>query len=68
MAREFKGILLNILAILRCTAGREMLATNRPFKQDHQQDDWILLIETLLQWEAYLNEPKMLRRHVNRLS
>ena len=29
--------------------------------------DWILLVETLLTWELYLNEPQMERKHVIRL-
>ena len=37
------------------------------FQADSTKDDWILLIEVLLEWEAYLNSERMLTRHVKRL-
>ena len=30
-------------------------------------DDWILLVELMLEWESYLNEPLMYVKHVKRL-
>ena len=34
---------------------------------DVQVDDWILLVETLLQWETYLNQDELLVSDVHRL-
>jgi hypothetical protein len=31
-------------------------------------DDWVLLLELMLEWESYLNEPKMYTKHVKRLA
>jgi len=66
MAKEFRGILLVMAAILRCRKGRDLLRNNQSF-QDDDQKDWVLLVETLLQWEAFLNEPEMSVQHIRRL-
>jgi len=63
MAKEFRGILLVMAAILRCKKGRDLLA-NSEFFSPTFLNDWTLLVEVLLQWEAFLNEPEMLARHV----
>ena len=54
MAKEFAGVVLIMTTILRCKAGRDILksARKRGFKEDSQIKDWILLVETILQWEA----------------
>ncbi len=67
MGKEYRGVLLIMAALLRCTKGRELLGTKNKFKQDHKKDDWLLLVELMLEWEAYLCEPRMLRKHVKRL-
>jgi hypothetical protein len=67
MAKEYKGVILLIAAILRSTKGRELVGTKKKFREDHKKDDWLLLVELLLEWEAYLCEPRMLKRHVKRL-
>lgn len=67
MAKDFRGVLLNMAATLHSTKGRELLSEKKKFKKDHTKDDWSLLVETLLQWEAYLNEPTMLKKHLKRL-
>jgi len=67
MAKEFRGILLVILTIFRSTKGREALARRKHFKEAEALDDWILLVETMLQWEAYLNEKEMCKKHLQRL-
>jgi len=67
MAKDYRGVLLNMAAVLQSTKGRELLHTKRRFKQDESKDDWILLVEMLLEWEAYLNEPKMFKKDVKRL-
>ena len=69
MAKEYTGVLLIISALLRCTAGEVLLTSARKkgFRDDWQRRDWSLLIETLLQWEAYLNSSQMEKKHVKRL-
>ena len=69
MAKEFSGVMLVMAAILRSTAGREMLKGTRKknFRQDWLIRDWILLVETMLQWEAYLKQDRMEKKHVQRL-
>ena len=56
-----------ILAMVRSTKGRSILKTYRNFKKQSDLDDWILLLEMLLEWEAYLNEPRMQVYHLKRL-
>jgi hypothetical protein len=69
MAKEFTGVMLVIAAILRCQTGKDILkaARKKNFKEDWLIKDWILLVETLLQWEAYLNLPQMQKKDVQRL-
>jgi hypothetical protein len=69
MGKEFTGVLLVMAAILRCDSGQRMLksARKKNFRQPWQIKDWILLVETLLQWEAYLVLPQMQKKHVQRL-
>jgi len=63
MAKEFRGILLVMAAILRCKKGRDLLANSDLFAPTYLID-WSMLVELLLQWEAFLNEPEMAARHV----
>ncbi len=67
MATEYRGVLLIMLAILRSTSGREQMSKKKSFNTAEIIDDWILLVELLLQWEAYLNEKVMSKVHVARL-
>jgi hypothetical protein len=69
MAKEYTGVLLVMAAILRCKAGQDMLqgARKKNFRDSWQRRDWLLLVETLLQWEAYLNLDQMEKKHVVRL-
>lgn len=69
MAKDYRGVLLIILAIVRSTKGRDILKRNKNFKSKHDTalDDWILLVELMLEWESYLNEPLMYVKHVKRL-
>ena len=66
MAKEYPGILLCMAAVLVSKAGRARLARKDGFKQKNQASvqDWILLVETLLQWEAWLKQDKLQRKHV----
>lgn len=69
MGKEYRGVLLIMLALLRTTGSRETLKSTykKRFSEDHYLDDWILLVELLLQWEAYLNLEQMQVQHVTRL-
>lgn len=67
MAKDYRGVLLIMAAVLVSTKGREMLSTKRKFKKDERKDDWILLVELLLEWEAYLCQPRMKKSQVARL-
>ena len=69
MGKEFLGVLLLIAAILQTEKGKQLLNSVRGgnFKEDFQRNDWALLVESLLQWEAYLKQDQMEHRHVVRL-
>jgi hypothetical protein len=69
MAKEYAGVLLVMAALLQTKTGKEMLisARKKDFRGVGQISDWVLLVETMLQWEAYLNLPQMEKRHVHRL-
>ncbi len=56
-------------AVMRSSEGREILTSSRNgnFKHDWMLKDWVLLIETLLQWEAFLKQDEMQKNHVHRL-
>ena len=60
MGKEYIGVLLLIAAILRSTKGRSLLRearnTKKYFGQDYQIQDWIILVETLIEWEAWLKK------------
>lgn len=66
-AKEFRGILLVMAAVLRSTMGVETLKENKNFKNDFAIKDWSLLVELLLEWEAFLCEPEMKVSHVMKL-
>jgi hypothetical protein len=68
MAKEFRGILLVIAAVLRCDKGRELLQTSDNFKDVQRINDWSLLVERVLEWEAFLNESEMDAEHVIKLN
>ena len=67
MAKDYRGVLLIMAVVLRSTLGRKLLSSKKKFKQDHRKDDWLLLVELLLEWEAFLCQPTMKKRHVARL-
>ena len=68
MGKEMSGVLLLMAAILQTEHGQKILKTRRSrFGKQHMIDDWVLLVETLLQWEAYLKLDEMEVKHVRRL-
>ena len=66
-AKEFRGILLVMAALIRSDKGRELLGTNENFSEDFLVKDWMILVEMLLEWEAYLNQEEMEFRDVIRM-
>ncbi len=67
MGKDYRGVLVIILAMVRSTKGRAILNKYRKFKKESDLDDWILLVELMLEWESYLNSPVMRLKHVKRL-
>ena len=68
MGKEFSGVLLLIAAILQTDLGQTLLKKRKAnFGKQWLIDDWALLVETLLQWEAFLKSDEMDRKHVQRL-
>ena len=67
MANDHRGVLLLLAAVLTSTKGRQLLGTKVKFRKDSKKDDWLLLVITLLQWEAYLCQPTMKKHHVKKM-
>ena len=67
MAMEYRGVLLLIATVLRSSKGRELLSKNPHFENPDHVKDWLMLVESLLEWEAFLCEPKMRVSDVKRL-
>ena len=67
MAMEYRGVLLLIAVVLRSTKGIELLRDSAHFATPALRKDWILLVETLLQWETFLNKREMDLHVVHRL-
>jgi hypothetical protein len=61
MAKDYRGVLLIMLAMVMSTKGKEILKRSRNFKDKEETtlNNWILLLELMLEWESYLNEPLM---------
>ena len=68
MAKEYRGVLLVMAAVLRSTEGKRLLKKKKKFGGDNGLRDWTWLTELLLQWEAYLNEKRMKVTDLKRLS
>ena len=61
MGKEMAGILLLLAAVLQTSAGKKILESgsrNSKFKSDIVCEDWVLLLETLLTWEAHLTQDR----------
>ena len=69
MAKEYTGVLLIMSALLQSEDGRSLLRTARlkDMREKGKISDWASLVETLLQWEAYLTLGEMKKDHVNKL-
>lgn len=68
MARDYRGVLLIMAAVLRSQKGRDLLFTKKRFGGKNGLRDWTLLVELLLEWEAFLCEKEMARKDVKRLA
>ena len=67
MGKEHSGVLLLIAVVLQSAIGREKLKKNPNFHDSWLIDDWVLLVETMLQWEAFLKLDLMQKKHVRKL-
>ena len=67
MAKQYRGVLLIMAAVLRSTMGRSLLMKRRRFGKERGLSDWTLLVELLLEWEAFLCQKEMKRADVVRL-
>ena len=64
-AKDFPGILLCMACVLRCSGGRRELYKHRGhFKEEGVLQDWLHVVETLLQWEMWLKGDRLRRKHV----
>ena len=64
MAKEYTGILLCMLVAMSCASGRKILGQKKREFGPTFVDDWVLVIETLLQWEEWMKSETMNRKHV----
>ena len=69
MGKEYRGVLLLMLVMLHCGAGRAILKRGRAsqLKEDHVISDWSMVVELLLLWEAFLHEEEMSVRDIKKL-
>lgn len=67
MATHYRGVILVIAAVLRSTLGRELLLKRKKFGKKEGLQDWTILVELLLEWEAYLCKKEMRKDHVKKL-
>ena len=67
MAKQYRGVLLIMAAVLRSSMGRQLLMKKKSFGREQGLSDWTLLVELLLEWEAFLCEKEMKRSDVVRL-
>lgn len=65
--KEYRGVLLIMAALLASTGGKRLLMKKKNFGGEQGLADWTLVVELLLEWEAFLSEPVMKREHVVRL-
>ena len=69
MAKEYSGVLLVVVALMQSEKGRRVLvnAWKKGFCKEGKLADWVMIVETLLVWEAYLNQSQMPHEEVKRL-
>ena len=64
--KKFTGILLCLLTAISSTKGRNLLEKQPKWRECGVIEDWIMLLETLLEWEAWLNSDKMMKADVHK--
>jgi hypothetical protein len=69
MGKEYSGVLLVMAAILESTLGQSLISKTRgkSIKEQTYRDDWQMLVETLLCWEAFLKLDEVEMKYVKRL-
>ena len=65
MAKEYRGVLLIMATLVRSTKGRKLMG--KKMGGENGMTDWSVLVELLLEWEAFLCLKKMKIHHVKRL-
>ena len=56
--KEYVGVILLMLAVLRSSLGRPMVQGARQFKKDpNALPDWIMMLETLLEFQSWMKSP-----------
>jgi len=63
MAKEYTGVLWVMLVTISSAKGQELLSTKKNFGPTFIAD-WVLVLETLLQWEEWMKSPIMRKKHV----
>jgi len=66
MAKEYTGIILVLLITIKSAKGQAMLKKRPHFRVASTVSDWIMLLETLLQWVEWLNSTTMPLKDVQR--
>jgi hypothetical protein len=65
MAKEYTGVLLLMATVLHSSRGCKLLCKRKSnFGTNNQLYNWILLVETLLQWEQWLKSDQMEKSQV----
>ena len=64
--KKYTGVLLCLLSAIRCDDGRKILEKRPKWRELGVVDDWIMLLETLLEWQGWLNSAKMMKSDVQR--
>ena len=59
MAKEYPGVLMLIMIVLKSDEGRRIVEMKTRFRTQGFIEDWIMLLETLLQWEAWLKQSRL---------
>jgi hypothetical protein len=69
MGKEMTGVLLLMAAVMQTSKGKQLLRSSKgsQFKSDVVYNDWVLLLETLLQWEIFMRQEEIHRKHAKRL-
>ena len=65
MGKEYRGVLLVMAVLVRSTKGRQLMG--KKMGGENGMTDWSVLVELLLEWEAYLCVKKMKKKDVKKL-